>query len=61
VTKLTPKQRQLLGLLRDGLDQTAIADQLRVTKQAVSKQVQSLGWKVFSSGEDGLRAALTRA
>jgi hypothetical protein len=60
VTKLTPRQRQLADLLRNGLDQTEVAEQLGVTRQAVSKQVQSLGWRVLSSGEDGLRAALTR-
>ena len=59
VMNLTAKQRLLADLLRNGHDQTAVAEQLRVTRQAVSKQVQSLGWKVLSSGEDALRAALT--
>jgi len=56
--KFTPRQREALVLLHDGGSQTAIADRLGVSKQAVSRYIKTSGWHAFKQGEDALRKAL---
>jgi DNA-binding NarL/FixJ family response regulator len=59
-TSMTARQHEIADLLRNGLEQTEVAERLGITRQAVSKQAQSLGWKALSAGENALRVALGR-
>lgn len=58
--RLSPKQREVLALLRQEDKQLAVADKLGVTKQVVSKQAKSAGWDAYREGEDAWRSALRR-
>jgi hypothetical protein len=58
VSRMTPRQRALADQLRNGVDQTRLSEQLRVTRQAVNKQIHSLGWKSFAAGEEAFRMAI---
>jgi hypothetical protein len=57
--RLSKRQRQILALLRQSLSQTAIADQLGRTKQAISDHVRASGAEAYREGEEGWRAALS--
>lgn len=57
-TRLSPKQRRVVSLLRRGLAQREIAGKLRITEQAVSQHVRAAAWRVYREGEDAWRAAL---
>lgn len=56
--RMTVKQRQVADLIRDGFEQSEIAEQLNVTRQAVSDHIRSMGWEAFNEGEEALRFAL---
>lgn len=58
--RLTAKQREVAGMVRDGLEQTEIAERLGVTRQAVSDHVRAMGWEAFAEGEQALTLALGR-
>jgi hypothetical protein len=57
--RMTPRQRELADQLRNGVDQTRLAEQLHITRQGVNKQIHSLGWKAFAAGEEAFRMAIT--
>jgi DNA-binding CsgD family transcriptional regulator len=57
IGRMTVKQREVVDLMRERFEQRAIADQLGVTRQAISKQLRSIGWEAFAAGEDALRLA----
>lgn len=58
--RLTAKQREVAGMVRDGLEQTEIAERLGVTRQAISDHIRAMGWEAFAEGEEALRLALGR-
>jgi hypothetical protein len=47
----TLSQRKIAGLLRKGMSQSEVAEQLKITPQVVSKQVSALGWAPYISAE----------
>ena len=55
--ELTPREREVLGLMAEGRSNAAIADQLVVTERAVEKHVTSIFGKLglTASGEDHRR------
>ena len=44
--ELTPRERQILSLLADGLDNTAIAERLTVTKRTVQNHISNIYGKL---------------
>lgn len=44
--KLTARQREILGLIAEGLSNSAIGDRLDVTKRAVERHINSIFWKL---------------
>lgn len=57
----TDRQREVVGLLREGLTQVEIADRLGVSKQAVSDHAVAAGGDAYRLGETGWRQALRTA
>jgi hypothetical protein len=57
-SRLTHQQRKILDLLHQGLSQTEIAKQLRVSPQNISKHVRSAGWSPYSEAEKSWRIIL---
>ena len=57
--RLTAKQREVADKMRDGLEQTAVAEELGVTRQAISDHIRAMGWEALAAGEEALRLALT--
>jgi DNA-binding NarL/FixJ family response regulator len=57
LTELTPREREVLGLMAEGRTNAAIAEQLVVTERAVEKHVTSIFSKLRlpASGEDHRR------
>lgn len=59
--RMTPRQRTVLNLLRDGHTQTQVARKLGVSKQAVSASAIAAGWDAYRIAEQGWRIALSLA
>jgi len=59
-SKLTNQQLRIAELLRRGLSQSEAADELNITRQAVSKQVVSTGWWSYTEAESAWRILLKR-
>jgi hypothetical protein len=59
-SRLKRQQRRVIELLRQSLTQTAIADELGVSRQAVSLYARAAGWEAYHEGEDGWRALLSQ-
>ena len=57
----TDRQREVVGLLRDGLTQAEIAERLGVSKQAVSEHAVAAGCDAYRLAETGWRHALLLA
>ena len=57
----TDRQREVVGLLREGLTQVEIAERLGVSKQAVSDHAVAAGGDAYRLGETGWRQALRTA
>src|SRR6266508_675196 len=55
---LTQKQFMIVDALRGMANQSAIADALKISKQAVSKQALAAGFEAYREGETAWRAAL---
>jgi DNA-binding NarL/FixJ family response regulator len=49
---LTPREREILGLLAEGLSNPAIADRLYLTKRAVEKHINSIFAKLRLGDEE---------
>lgn len=58
--RLKPQQRKVIDLLRQSLTQAAIADELGITRQAVSLYAGAAGWQAYREGEAGWRALLSQ-
>lgn len=56
--RLSAKQRLVLDLLRKSPNQAAVAVELGITPQAVSKQARSAGWDAYKHGEAAWRVLL---
>jgi hypothetical protein len=56
--RMSARQRDVVGYLRQGLTQMAIARKLKLTKQAISDHARAAGWDVYHEGEIAWRAAL---
>lgn len=48
---MTARQKEVIGLLREGTTQTDVAHQLGITKQSVHEHVVSAGWNAYAEGE----------
>lgn len=57
----TDRQREVVGLLRQGKSQAEVAVQLRITRQAVSERALSAGWDAYRYAEVGWHRALRLA
>ena len=59
-SRLTRQQSRIIELLRRGRSQSDAAGELRITRQAVSKQVVSTGWWAYAEAESAWRILLER-
>jgi SatD family (SatD) len=59
-SKLTRQQVRIIELLRQGLSQSEAAEELGITRQAVSKQVVSTGWWAYTEAESAWRILFER-
>jgi len=59
-SRLKKQQRKVIGLLRQSLKQAEIAEQIGVTRQAVSLYAAGAGWEAYREGENGWRALLAQ-
>ena len=57
--RLKPQQRKVIELLRQSLTQAAIANELGISRQAVSHYAGAAGWEAYREGEQGWRALLS--
>jgi hypothetical protein len=55
------QQRKVAMLLRSGAKQTAVAQKMSLSKQAISAYARAAGWGGYREGENALRAALEEA
>jgi len=60
-SRWSPRQRQLVNLLRSGKRQNEAAEILGLTKQAVSASARAAGWQAYLEGETAWRIALATA
>lgn len=59
VQTLTPREREVLGLMAEGLDSGTIADRLFVTETAVSKHIGNIFAKLgLAASDSGHRRVL---
>ncbi|HEV2399336.1 MAG TPA: SatD family protein [Candidatus Sulfotelmatobacter sp.] len=58
--RLKPQQRKVIELLRQSWIQSAIAQELGITRQAVSLYAGGAGWEAYREGEEGWRALLAQ-
>jgi len=56
---LTKRQATVLSLLRSGGDMVRIAEQLKITRQAVSRTASSAGWRAYHEGEAAWKSLLS--
>lgn len=56
--RCTEQQLRVLGMMREGLSQSEIAERLELTRQAISDHARAAGWEAYREGEEALRAAL---
>jgi len=59
-SRLTKTQFRIAELLRQGKSQSDAAEELNITRQAVSRQVISTGWWPYAEAEDAWRLLLDR-
>jgi predicted DNA-binding protein YlxM (UPF0122 family) len=57
---LTRRQLGIVELLRQGRSQSEAAEELDISRQAVSKQVASTGWWAYTEAESAWRILLER-
>jgi hypothetical protein len=56
--KMTDQQRKIANYLRNGTSQTQAAKKLKITRQAVSRHVQSSGWQYYWEAETAWKTIL---
>jgi len=54
-SQLTQQQFRIAELLRKGLSHTDAAKELNVSRQAITKQVKSIGWSAYAEAESAWR------
>jgi hypothetical protein len=59
-SRLQRQQLRIAQLMRSGLKQTEAAIKLRISPQAISKQVKSMGWIPYSEAEFGWRTFIEK-
>jgi hypothetical protein len=59
-SKLTSKQHEIIGYLRQGMEQESIGERLGITQQAVSKIASQAGWRTYNEGEEAWRTGLQK-
>lgn len=59
-SRWTPAQRNIAGLLRQGMSQTQVAKKLRINKQVVSRQVLASGCFQYIAAENAWRLILQK-
>lgn len=59
-SRMTDRQRAVIGHLRAGDDFVAVAERLRITKQAVRTHAVRAGWSAYREGESAWRQLLNR-
>jgi hypothetical protein len=57
-SKLTEKQRRIFKLLRRPLSQSDVAKKMKISRQAVSKQISSAGLQAYAECEEAWRTIL---
>lgn len=57
-TNLSDQQREVVAHLRGGLNQTQTAEEMEITKQAVSLYAARAGWEAYNEGEQAFKTAL---
>jgi hypothetical protein len=57
-SRWTLAQRKIADLLRRGMPQSEVAEQLEIKRQVVSKQVSALGWSPYIGAESAWRIIL---
>jgi hypothetical protein len=60
-SRWTQRQRDIANLLRKGISQTEVAEELRITKQVVSRQVLASGCYQYIAGDNAWRMILQQA
>jgi len=58
--RFTQRQLAVVSLLRTGLDMVAVAQRLKITKQAISRVAGAAGWRSYQEGEIAWRALLAQ-
>jgi hypothetical protein len=58
--RLKRQQRRVIELLRQSLTQSAAAEQMGVSRQAVSLYAGAAGWEAYREGENGWRTLLAQ-
>ena len=59
-SRLKKQQRKVVGLLRQSFKQSAIAEEMGISRQAVSAYAAAAGWESYLEGENGWRALLSQ-
>ncbi len=59
-SRLTKTQLRIAELLRQGQSQSDAAEELNITRQAISKQVVAMGWWPYAEAEQAWRVLLER-
>jgi len=59
-SRLTKTQLRIAEILRQGQTQSDAAEELNITRQAISKQVFSMGWWPYAEAEEAWRVLLER-
>lgn len=59
-SKLTAQQLRITELLRGGISQSDVAQKLGITRQAVSKQAASTGWRSYAEAEAAWQAVIEK-
>jgi hypothetical protein len=57
-SRWTAQQRKVIDRLRSGKSQSAVARQLKVSRQSISKHAIAAGWQSYGEAEDAWRAIL---
>jgi hypothetical protein len=59
-SKFTQQQIRVIDILRSGTSQTDIAEELGITRQAISKTLVSSGWNAYKEAEAGWQTVIQR-